>query len=942
MQRLIDRYNIPHEIVGIWRQEEGDNLLQVQVEAIENFHLLEGNSLLITAPSSSGKTFIGEVAAINSYLQGKKTIFLVPMKAIAEEKYLEFKRKYQAFGLRIAISTHDRTEFDDSILAGYFDIATIIFEKMNALLTQNQAVLNSCGLLVIDELQLLNDRSRGADLEILLTKIKMIKETDPQSFQFLGLSAVLANLNRFDEWIGAAHCSTQSRPLELHEGVLSADGRVKVRNFIDHREYSETIPGISQIQVPTTAPQNRRETEAFEESILQRLIHLCKYHLNSGKRILIFRKWRPLTRTTAQRLAQTLNLPQATGVIQALAEVENSNSRETLIQCLSGGVAFHNSDLSPEERLAIETDFRKADSRVQVICSTSTLAMGVNLPSPVVIIPDTFKPDPDAEDFHEIPITAAEYKNMAGRAGRTRFMEEGISILLANSTAEATRYWRNYVNGRLDTLLPALKNNDLRKIMLNLFASGLCRNEEEARTFLLSSYTGYIHWNSSPHLIEAFSKVISRNCSYLQGHGLLNTHRDGSLSTTKTGSLCAASGVEVESFVLLQEALQRIDTSNWEFWEIAFPCLHCRELSDLIRIYIRVVNNYEMWRTLEELNPRNREALCDWSLGLLKSSDDMAKRVQSFLILNDWINGTEMREIENGYTPRGANQVLSGTVRSIAEISSWMIQTLCRIARALDYDPSFIEAVQTLSEQVARGVPAEGLKLHKLGVRGVTRTTVRRLVEAGYHSLDQLLDTPAGTFRGIISPRIAQRIHEAITQELQESQERAKHIQAHRLEKQGLDPQIIRAIYETDGIPLEQAIVELLNTHPLELCAERIPSQRQGDPDILLPLPEGLLVGSVTASVTNISSRKCAEILSSGARMNPTAFAVFGRPGFHDLAIQNAPHLNNQLEPSKSYKLIPIQQLGELFVCVIEGKLTRDQFIDALLNKRGLVKAELI
>jgi len=180
MQRLVTQYHIPQEIVDIWRHEEGRDLLEVQIESIENFGLLEGRSILITAPSSSGKTFVAEIAAINSYYQGKKTIFLVPMKAIAEEKYSDFQRKYQGFGLRIAISTHDRTEFDDSILAGYFDIAIIIFEKMNALLNQNPAVLNSCGLVVVDELQLLNDRSRGPDLEILLTKIKMIKEANPE------------------------------------------------------------------------------------------------------------------------------------------------------------------------------------------------------------------------------------------------------------------------------------------------------------------------------------------------------------------------------------------------------------------------------------------------------------------------------------------------------------------------------------------------------------------------------------------------------------------------------------------------------------------------------------------------------------------------------------------------------------------------------------------
>ena len=387
MQRLADRYDIPQGIVDIWKREEGEDLLPLQAKAIEDFHLLEGKSLLITARSSSGKTFVAEVAAINAFYRDKKTIFLVPMKAIAEEKFEDFRAKYGRFGLRVVISTHDRPEFDDSILAGYFDIAIVILEKMNALLTQSVAILNSCGLVVVDELQLLNDKSRGPSLEILLTKIKMIKESVP--IQFLGLSAVLADLYQFDGWLNASHCMTQSRPLELHEGVLSVDGTMKVRNFNDGRESAETIPGVSGISIPTGTPTNRWEGQLLEESVLQRLVVICNYYLRSRKRIVVFRKWRPLTRVTARRLAQELRLPAATRLIAELGEGENTNSREALIECPAGGVVFHNSDLSAQERLAIESDFRAGDGQVQVVCSTSTLAMGVNLPASVVVIPDT-------------------------------------------------------------------------------------------------------------------------------------------------------------------------------------------------------------------------------------------------------------------------------------------------------------------------------------------------------------------------------------------------------------------------------------------------------------------------------------------------------------------------------------------------------------------------
>lgn len=942
MQRLADRYNIPQEIVDIWKREEGENLLPLQVEVVEQFHLLEGGSLLITAPSSSGKTFVAEVAAINSYYQHKKTILLVPMKAIAEEKFADFVKKYERFGLRVVVSTHDRPEFDDSILAGYFDIAIVIFEKMNALLTRSVATLNSCGLVVLDELQLLNDKSRGPGLEILLTKIKMIKESNPGAFQFLGLSAVLADLNRFDGWLSAAHCMTQTRPLELHEGVLSVDGTAKIRNFNDGREYARTIPGISGISVPTGPPTNRREGELLEESVLQRLVVICRYYLEGGKRILVFRKWRPLTRDTARRLAQELSLPAATRLIRELGEGESTNSREALIECLGGGVAFHNSDLSAEERLAVESDFRSVDGQVQVVCSTSTLAMGVNLPASVVVIPDIVKPDPDAEQFHEIPITASEYKNMAGRAGRTRFNEEGTSILVVNSAAEATRCWRNYVKGGLDTLKPPLAHDDLRKVMLSLFATRLCRNEQEIQNLLLSSYTGYVHWSSSPASRAAFVEVVAGNCAYLEKHALLTRRPGNNFSTTPLGKLCAEGGVDVESFVRLVEAIKRIDPSQCDAWDVIFPCLHCRELDGLLRIYVRVFDAQQAWAALEDLDPPNRETLCGWSQELLGDYGDVTRRVQAFRIMNDWINCVDTREIEDNYTSGTYNRILSGTIRNIAEITSWMIQTLSRIASVMDYNDGFVDFLRTLSERVARGIPAEGIELHKLGVRGVTRPVIKRLVDAGYASLDRILDTPAGDFKGTISPRVAQRIHEAIIEQLEELQGCAKHIQSSRLEKRGQDPRIIRDIYELEGIPLEEAVANLLNAPSLALGAERITHQRAGEPDIRIPLTRGLVVASVTASASNISDKKSAEILRSGARMNPTAFVVFGRPGFHELAVGNAAPINNQLGSSKSYKLIPVHELGELYVRVIEGTLSKEKFMDILLNHRGLVQSRFM
>lgn len=940
MKTLTHVYGIPEDVTSIWIQEEGNELLEIQKTAIENFGLLQGKSIIITAPSSSGKTFVGEIAAVHAYFSGKKTLFLVPMKAIAEEKYADFVRKYRRFGINVVISTHDRTEFDSNILAGYFDIAVIIFEKMNVLLTQSAAVLNSCGLVIVDELQLLNERERGPGLEILLTKIKVLKEASKGSFQFLGLSAVLADLNQFDIWLNAQQCESKMRPLELHEGVLSPNGTLKVQKFNDGTIYEEKLPEIDKVVVPSSEPMDREESDLLQDSILHRLLLVCRHYLKEGKRILIFRKWRALAVSTAQFLSRELSLRPASKVISVLEEIENTNSHDVLTECLAKGIAFHNSDLLPETRLTIEDDFRSNDGQIKVVCSTSTLAMGVNLPCSIVIIPDALKPDPDAEAFHEIPITTSEYKNMSGRAGRTRFKEEGVSILLANSQAEAAKFWKNYVQGRLDTLSPSLVKRDLRKIMLDLFAGELCKTEEELQKLLLSSFTGFVHWNRTHSTREGFIAVIAGNCQFLLENNLVKRTGKAILVPTDIGKLCAASGVEIESFILLSQNLHRIVPADWVPWQIIFICLHCAELTNRFKVTFRRVDQHSVWRVLEERNPKNHETLCSWSRELLNDTIETVKRVQTSMLLVDWINGMEMRDLENSYTSNQRDRFLSGAVRDIASIVAWMTDSMRRIAQELKYDKEFCSALRILSERIARGVPAEGIELHKLGVRGITRTVIKRLVDAKLANLDSILEARPESFRGIISPHLAQRIQEAIVRNIEESLEYTKRSQIIRIEKQGRDSGMIKGLYELEGIRLEDAVVELLNSPPLGLGAKRMSKQKEGEPDIRLVLPDGILVGSVTASKSPISDKKCAEIIRSGAKMNPTSFVVFGRPGFHKLATDNSPHVNAQLDSLKSYKLISMPDLGELFVAVVEGKINKTKFVEILMKSRGLILAQ--
>jgi helicase len=222
----LEAFGIDDRIIELWKDAGHEELLPIQQIAVRKGKILDGKSAVIFSPTSSGKTFVGEMAAVQTARQNRRAIYLVPQKALAEEKYQEFTRKYGSFGVRVVISTRDRTEFDRDIYRGKFHIAVVVFEKMQALMVASPALLRNVGLVVVDELQMIGDKTRGAGLEILITKI-LLSEDKPQ---IIGLSAVLGNAKPLADWMGAELCEDGRRPVELRKGVLH-DG---IFHYVEH------------------------------------------------------------------------------------------------------------------------------------------------------------------------------------------------------------------------------------------------------------------------------------------------------------------------------------------------------------------------------------------------------------------------------------------------------------------------------------------------------------------------------------------------------------------------------------------------------------------------------------------------------------------------------------------------------------------------------------
>ena len=182
--------------------------------------LLEGKSLLVCTPTASGKTLVAELAMMDSILKHKgRAVYIVPLKALASEKYKEFSRKYGKLA-KIGVSIGD---YDSSDLYLHtLDLIICTSEKLDSLLRHHTPWLRDVSVIVIDEIHLLNDPGRGPTLEILITLLKqMLKDA-----QFIGLSATIGNENELAEWMGAKLVHDTWRPVELHKGIYF-DGRIE-------------------------------------------------------------------------------------------------------------------------------------------------------------------------------------------------------------------------------------------------------------------------------------------------------------------------------------------------------------------------------------------------------------------------------------------------------------------------------------------------------------------------------------------------------------------------------------------------------------------------------------------------------------------------------------------------------------------------------------------
>lgn len=718
-------YDFPAELIASWAGAI-PSLNRLQVDAINEFSLLDGEHLVVSAPTSSGKTMIGELAALKGALERKRALFLLPLKALVNDKYRYFTEIYGPYGIQTIEATGE-TDDITPLLRGQYDICLLTYEKFASVVLTHPHILDQVGTVVVDEVQMITDDSRGANLEFILTLLRMRRKEGIEP-QLIALSAVIGESNGLERWLDARMLRRSDRPVPLDEGLLLRDGSFR---FVDALTGQEVLDG------PIIRPELRKGSSQ------DYIIPLVRELVQKGNQVIVFREQKGQTRGCARYLARELVLPPAEAALNALPTGDPSRASQDLRETLQAGVAFHNADLDRDERRVIEEQFRTPESTLRVIVATTTLAMGVNTPAEAVVIAGLEHPGPRGTKH---PYAVAEYKNLAGRAGRLGFSERGTSYLLALNSREEHYLWQQYVEGKPEDLQSRFLDADtdprsfiVRVLVATQWISPQGLKAEEIVQFLEGSFGAF----RQAQIAEQWSwdhSRLSEALRDLERHGLIEASQDGGFQLADLGRLAGEAVVEVESVIRLVDCLAPLNPADISDPTLIAAAQVTVELNEVLFPLNYRSTQKEPTAWISELRGQGvaspvLSALSRWTRDEHQKTLRAKKGVACLLYITD----RAMSEIERILTQfGGAFGGAAGPIRNVASRTCDLLPTVFRVSEILHPGLDLSERLSRLLTRLEIGLPGAAVELAAQARTQLSRADYLQLHRSSLFKIDAL------------------------------------------------------------------------------------------------------------------------------------------------------------------------------------------------------------
>lgn len=716
------QHGFPNQVIEEWALRYPKGLNPLQLEAVNRHGLIEGNSVVVVAPTSAGKTFIGEIGAAKAIVEGRKAVFLLPYKALVNEKFDQFSVLYGTkVGMRVIRCSGDYTDQVGSFIKGKYDLALLTYETFLQLIVGNPFVLGDLGLIVIDEAQFITDPTRGINVELLLTFVLAAKEKGI-SPQIIALSAVIGDANNFHQWLASELLFHTERPVPLIEGVIDRDG---IYQFTDEsgKEGLEQLLRRSDIQI-------RREKPSAQDVI----VPLVRKLMSQNEKVIIFRNSRGPAQGCANYLSQDLGLPPVSDALSRMPRGDESSASIALRQCLQGGTAFHNSNLTREHRIVVEQAFRDPSGPLRILAATTTVAAGINTPASTVILAENEFLGEDGR-----PFTVAEYKNMAGRAGRLGFNEKGKSIIYAETPTERAVLFNKYVRGTLERLESSFDPTHIETWLVRLLAQVGRIPRSNVCTLLFNTYAGYLEIRRDAQWRDRMQRQLDDLVGRMIKLDLIDGEGDN-ISLSLLGRACGRSSLSFNSAMRLIEIMRSVPQNlisapslmglmqGLPAEEMGYTPLIKRGTSESIRV-----------------NQASRRFGTDVVRTLQKYALDQMEfygRCKRASVLFDWISGVSLERIEAEFsTTPYFGRIEYGDIRRFADLTRFHLQSASNILAVLLLDKHPQTELDTLLKQLEVGLPSKAIALLDIPIP-LTRAEYLNLAEGGLLSLQQILAAP--------------------------------------------------------------------------------------------------------------------------------------------------------------------------------------------------------
>jgi len=666
--------------------------------------LLNGKNLVVAAPTASGKTLLCELAALNLFRNKKtKMIYMAPLVALVSEKYQSFKEKYSKLGVRVAMSVGDY-DSTSQWLADYDWILTSN-EKCDSLMRHNVDWIRDVGLIVVDEIHMLQDPSRGPTLEVTLTRLR---ETVPHA-QILALSATIQNVKELGEWLNAETVISDYRPVELHEGIY-LDSKIQ---FFGNNNYDLN---------PVLDP---------EPAILQNTI-------NMKKQALYFVATRKYTESLAENLGkfnqnflqknEKRELAKLSDEVKNVLEVPTKQCRK-LADCIKNGIAFHHAGLLYKQKKLIEDNFRQG--LLRCIIATPTLAYGVNLPAFRVIIRDLRR---YYAGFGSRFIPVLEYKQFAGRCGRPDYDEWGESVLIAKSEDEAQELTEKYILGEPEEINSKLAFDPvLRMQTLALIASGFVKTEDALMRFFEKTFFAYQYGDAS----EINSKL----------EGILEmlvkfefiTRHDDKLIPTKIGKRVSELYIDPFTAHHIIESLGRAMKTKPDTFSYLHMITNTLEMRPLLSVRDK---DFEEVNDIIATKKFLGKVPHDWDLEF----DDFLKSVKTTMVFQNWVDELTEDQLLTRF------RVAPGELWTRLSNADWLLYASQELALLLGYK-KLLSELRKVRVRMKYGVKEELIPLVRL--QQIGRVRARKLFNAGLKTISDLKKIPLSSLTRIVGPNVA-------------------------------------------------------------------------------------------------------------------------------------------------------------------------------------------